>query len=55
MNATTGIGFIAALASLALNASMIAALHIVFGAFSIGAFVEGAASVYFYERGIRNG
>lgn len=50
-----GIGFISALISLALGSSEIFALHLVFGTFAIGSFVEGGISVYLYERGVHNG
>jgi hypothetical protein len=50
-----GIGFVAALAALAFGASAVFALHILFGSFAGGSFVEGGVSVYLYERGVRNG
>ena len=49
-----GIGFIAALASLAFGASIILGLHILFAAFAVGSMIEGIVSVYLYERGVRN-
>ena len=50
-----GIGFIAALISLAFGASSVIALHILFGSCAAGSTAEGFASVYFYEKGVRNG
>jgi len=50
-----GIGFIAALVGLAFGISSVFALHILFGSFSVGCIVEGFVSVYFYEKGVRNG
>ena len=50
-----GIGFVAALAGLAFGASSVLALHVIFGSCAIGSTAEGIASVYFYEKGVRNG
>jgi hypothetical protein len=50
-----GIGFMAALASLAFGASAVFALHFIFGAIAVGTIIEGGVSVYLYERGVRNG
>jgi len=50
-----GIGFVAALFSLAFGASAVLALHIIFGSCAVGSTAEGIASVYFYEKGVRNG
>jgi hypothetical protein len=50
-----GIGFVAFLAALAFGMTIVFTLHILLGSFLIGAFAEGVASVYFYERGISNG
>jgi len=50
-----GAGFIAGLAALALGASAVAALHILFGTLAAGSIAEGIVSVYYYERGVRNG
>ena len=50
-----GIGFVAALVGLAFGISGVAALHILFGSFSLGCTAEGIVSVYFYEKGVRNG
>lgn len=50
-----GIGFLAALAALAFGASGILALHMLFVTFFIGSLMEGAMSVYYYERGVHNG
>jgi len=51
----SGLGFVAALVALAFGMSALFALHILFGVFFVGALIEGAVSVYYYERGIRNG
>ncbi|ULQ58770.1 hypothetical protein K7I13_09430 [Brucepastera parasyntrophica] len=50
-----GIGFIGVLTALALGAPAIAALHILFGTFAAGSIMEGAMSIYLYEKGVRNG
>jgi hypothetical protein len=50
-----GVGFVAALVALAFGLSAVIALHILFGASAIGSITEGIASVYFYEKGVRNG
>jgi fatty acid desaturase len=50
-----GVGFVAALVALAFGLSAVFALHILFGASAVGSFAEGIASVYFYEKGVRNG
>ena len=50
-----GADFVGMLIALAFGISIVPALHIAFGAFFIGSLVEGFASVYFYERGVRNG
>lgn len=50
----TGIGFVAALAGLAIGVSGVIALHVLFGTFAIGCIVEGLAMLYFYEKGVRN-
>jgi len=51
----TGAGLVAMLAVLALGLSAVAALHILLGATAVGSMAEGIVSVYFYERGVRNG
>jgi len=50
-----GLGFITALATLALGCQTVTALHILLGACALGSVAEGAVSVYFYEKGVRNG
>jgi hypothetical protein len=50
-----GIGFVAALVTLAVGMTSVAALHILFGVFAAGSIIEGIASVYYYEKGVRNG
>jgi len=49
-----GVGFVAALLILAFGSSALVALHVIFGSFIIGLLVEGGASIYYYERGVRN-
>jgi len=51
----TGTGFIAALAALAFGVSAAVALHVLFGAFGLGSLIQGGVSVFFYERGVKNG
>jgi len=48
----TGLGFVAALAALALSVPAAIALHIMFGASALGSLIEGGVSIYFYERGV---
>jgi len=50
-----GIGFMATLLALVFDTSAVTALNMMFGAFLIGAIIEGSISVYLYERGVRNG
>ena len=50
-----GFGFMAGLIVLAAGISAVVVLHIMAGAFAIGSIIEGCASVYFNERGVRNG
>ncbi|HVP20932.1 MAG TPA: hypothetical protein VMS73_03625 [Anaerolineaceae bacterium] len=50
-----GIGFIAALVSLALDYPPAVMLNILFISFSGSSLFEGAAQLYYYRRGIRNG
>ncbi len=50
-----GLGFCAALVALAAGASVVLALHILFGASFLGSLLEGCASIYWYERGLQNG
>lgn len=50
-----GLGLAVTLTLLAFGGSVIFALHILLGAFSIGSLIEGAVSVYLYERGVHNG
>jgi len=47
-----GIGFIAALAVLALGLSAVLALHLIFGSLLLGAIIGGVMSIYYYEVGI---
>ena len=51
----SGAGAMAALVALAAGAAEVIALHVAFGGFFIGALAEGAARVFYYERGVRNG
>lgn len=50
-----GVGFVAALVGLALDASAVMALHMLFGAFSVGSLLEGGICVYLYEKGVQHG
>ncbi len=50
-----GVGFCAVLISLAVGASVVLALHILFGAFLLGSLAEGAVSITLFERGTHNG
>jgi len=49
-----GLGFVAALFSLALGAAALIALHIILGACFIAAAAEGITAVFLYEKGVRN-
>ena len=51
----SGIGFLAALAVLALGMRAITALHIIFASIAVGSLIEGCFSVYLHERGVHNG
>jgi hypothetical protein len=50
-----GIGFVAALVSLALNYSAVVMLNILFISFSGGSLLEGVTQLVYYRRGINNG
>jgi hypothetical protein len=50
-----GIGFIAALVSLALNYSPAVMLNILFISFAAGSLFDGFAQLYYYRRGLKNG
>jgi hypothetical protein len=50
-----GIGFVIALVALAFGIASVVALHILFGIFAAGSIIEGIVSVYYYEKGVRNG
>jgi hypothetical protein len=50
-----GIGFIAALVSLAVGYSAAVMLNILFLSFSGGSLLEGVAQLYFYRKGVANG
>jgi hypothetical protein len=50
-----GIGFFISLLTLAFGASGVLALHVILGAFVVGAFIENIVSIYFYEKGVSNG
>jgi len=50
-----GMGFVAALAALALGFPALYALHILFGACGAASLIEGILSIIYYEKGIRNG
>ena len=53
--AIAGSGFIAALLSQILDYSPAVMINIMFVAFSAGSILEGAAQLYYYRRGVRNG
>jgi len=53
--AIVGVGFIAALGSLALNYSPAVMLNILFASFYVGSMFEGVSQLYFYKKGIKNG
>ena len=46
-----GLGFAAALISLAAGVSVVVALHIMAGAFAAGSLAEGGVSIYLFEKG----
>ena len=50
-----GIGFIAALVSLALNATPLIMLNILFISFFVGSITDSITQLYFYKRGINHG
>lgn len=47
-----GVGFVAALVTLALGHSSVLMLNIFFGAFSAGSLLEGLTQLYYYRRGV---
>ena len=47
--------FIGMLVALALGTAIVPVLHIFLGICLLGTIIEGIVSVFFYERGIRNG
>ena len=51
----SGIGFLAALVSLAFGMTAIVALHIIFASIAVGSLIEGSFSIYLHERGVNNG
>ena len=50
-----GCGYVAALAALALGVKTLYALHFMLGSFGAASIIEGILSIYYYEKGIRNG
>ena len=50
-----GLGFVAALAALALGASALFALHMIAGTCAAASIIEGIVSIYYFERGLKNG
>lgn len=50
--AVAGVGFVAALFALVFQAAPAVMLNIAFAGFFIGSFIEGAAQIYYYRRGI---
>jgi len=53
--AIVGIGFTTMLIGLALGASTVVSLHVLFASAALGSVADGIASVFFYEGGVRNG
>ena len=49
------LGVMLALAVLALGMAALVALHVLLGALAIGSLLDGAASIYLYERGVQHG
>jgi hypothetical protein len=47
-----GIGFVAALVSLVLNAPAMVMLNILFISFNVGSLSEGVLSIYYYRKGV---
>ena len=50
-----GVGFVAALVSLAINCSPAVMINILFASFYIGSLVEAITQLHFYKKGIKNG
>lgn len=50
--AVAGCGFVAALLALVFNASPAVMMNIAFAGFFVGSFIEGAAQIYYYRRGV---
>lgn len=50
-----GAGFLTTLVLLLFGGSAIGMLHILYLSFVIGSIADGGVSIYFYERGFRNG
>jgi len=51
----TGIGFVAGLVSLVLNAVPAVMLNIIFISCSVGSIIEGGLGLYYYHKGVANG
>lgn len=51
----SGLGFLATLVAIALGASAVLALHVLFGSVVVGSIAGGIASVYYYQSGNRRG
>jgi hypothetical protein len=49
-----GVGFVGALILLVLGYSTVVMLNVMFLSFLVGSLVEGAASLYFYSKGVAN-
>ena len=50
-----GVGLIIVLAILTMGVSSVIALHVLCASFAAGSIAEGFMSIYYYERGVRNG
>lgn len=50
-----GVGFVSALILLVLGYSTVVMLNVMYLSFLVGSLVEGAASLYFYGKGVSNG
>lgn len=53
--AIAGMGFVAGLVSLVLNAAPTVMLNIFFVSCSVGSIIEGLSGIYYYRKGVTNG
>jgi hypothetical protein len=51
----SGVGFVSALILLVLGYSAVVMLNVMFLSYLVGSLMEGAASLYFYGKGVSNG